>query len=95
VTSHNPDLDDLDRFKVYMGHYPSGASIQSLMHYGQVITSPTGDMPLYNWGTEALNYKHYNQTTPPNVEFSKISVHTAMFVGGDDPLADVTDATLT
>ena len=33
VTTHNPSLDDEDRFQVYMAHFPAGASVQSIVHY--------------------------------------------------------------
>ena len=33
--THDPKLDDPDRFQVYMGHFPSSASLQSLLHYAQ------------------------------------------------------------
>lgn len=33
--SHNPTLDDADRFGVYMGHEPNGASIKAILHYAQ------------------------------------------------------------
>ena len=34
-TSSDPSLDDDDRYSVYMGHEPNGASIQALLHYAQ------------------------------------------------------------
>ena len=89
VTSTDPTLDDKDRFQVYMGHFPSGASIQSMMHYAQLITKD--DMELYDWGSQNLNYVHYGQYTPPKVDFSKITVPTAMFVGFNDELGDPKD----
>jgi uncharacterized protein YfbU (UPF0304 family) len=33
VITTNSLLDDFDRFLVYMGHFPSGASTQSIYHY--------------------------------------------------------------
>lgn len=35
----DPSLDDSDRFQVYMGHFPAGASTQSIYHYAQNINS--------------------------------------------------------
>jgi pimeloyl-ACP methyl ester carboxylesterase len=35
VLTENPKYDDSDRFTVSMGHLPSGASTQSIAHYGQ------------------------------------------------------------
>ena len=33
LITHDPSLDDEDRFQVYMGHFPAGASVQSIVHY--------------------------------------------------------------
>jgi len=33
--THQPDLDDADRFAVYMGHEPNGASVKAILHYAQ------------------------------------------------------------
>ena len=33
--SKNPKLDDSDRFAVYMGHEPNGASVKAILHYAQ------------------------------------------------------------
>lgn len=48
-------------------------------------------MPLYDWGSEKLNQEKYGQPTPPHIDFSKINVPTALFVGSDDNLADPQD----
>lgn len=37
LITQNPKLDNTERFQVYMGHFPAGASVQSLMHYAQII----------------------------------------------------------
>lgn len=37
VITHDPKYDNTDRFQVYMGHYPCGASVQSMDHYAQMI----------------------------------------------------------
>lgn len=33
LITKNPLLDDPTRFNVYMGHFPAGASVQSLIHF--------------------------------------------------------------
>lgn len=48
LITQDPRLENKDRFNVYMGHFPTGASIQSLIHYAQMITTKT--WPLYDWG---------------------------------------------
>lgn len=33
----DPAADNLDRFQVYMGHFPNGTSVRALLHYAQDI----------------------------------------------------------
>jgi hypothetical protein len=87
----DPKLDDKERFQVYMGHFPAGASTQSIYHYAQSINSKK--MQLYDWGSDSKNTEKYGQKTPPLVNLRNIkNVPTAMFVGSEDDLGDVTDA---
>lgn len=91
LITQDPSLDDKDRFQVYMGHFPAGASVQSIVHYGQMISR--SDMVLYDWGSKQINHQKYGQDTPPEIDLGKIaSVPVAMFVGTQDDLGDVTDA---
>ena len=46
---------------------------------------------MYNFGSANENMKHYNQTSPPLYDISKISVPVALYYGQNDWLADVTD----
>jgi hypothetical protein len=57
LTSKDPSLDNTARFQVYMGHFPSGSSVQSLIHYAQLITEK--DFYLFDWGSKADNQKYY------------------------------------
>lgn len=95
VTTHDPKMDDSDRFGVYMGHFPQSTSTQGFYHYGQEVLNSNSDMPLYNWGSKKSNQLHYGQDHPPIVDFSKINVPLAMFVAHSDELGDVQDNQLT
>jgi hypothetical protein len=91
LITKDPTLDNKDRFQVYMGHFPSSASIQSLIHYAQLIKRD--DMRLYDWGSNAKNMEKYGQDTPPLVDLTSITeVPVAMFVGLEDDLGDPSDA---
>lgn len=72
-----------------MGHFPAGASVQSLMHYAQTIKYKK--YQLYDWG-EKRNLEKYHQKTPPEIDLTKIAnLPIAMFVGSADDLGDPTD----
>lgn len=89
IITHDTSLDDEDRFQVYMGHFPAGASVQSFWHYAQQINSH--NMQLFDWGAK-VNRQKYGQETPPIVNLNTIKdVPIAMFVGAEDDLGDETD----
>lgn len=73
-----------------MGHFPAGASTQSLLHYAQIIKNK--EFQLYDWG-EARNNEKYGQPTPPIIDLQKIkdTAPIAMFVGTADDLGNPTD----
>jgi pimeloyl-ACP methyl ester carboxylesterase len=46
---------------------------------------------MFEYGSPSENMKHYNQSTPPLYDISKIQVPTALYYGQNDWLADVND----
>jgi len=73
----------------YAGHCPAGTSSRNIIHWAQLLRSR--QLQKYDYGSPALNMKHYNATTPPQYEISDLSVPTALFAGGNDFLADPRD----
>jgi len=69
--------DDLDRFIVFIAHFPSGSSTRSFLHFAQSIR--------YD------NFASFEDMVP--YDFSKASkkIPIALLVGKDDRLATVTD----
>lgn len=65
----NPNLDNYERYDVLVGHDPAGTSVHNMKHWKQMLDS--GRFQAFDWGTAALNQKHYNQTSPPVWDFSK------------------------
>ena len=74
-----------------MGHFPAGASVQSLLHYAQIIKYKK--FQLFDWGSKKLNREHYHGSDePPQINLTEIAtVPIAMFVGNQDDLGDPTD----
>jgi len=77
------------RLPVLMAHEPSGTSTQNIVHWSQQVK--TDVFQAYDYGSPALNLKHYNTTTPPAYNPSLIQIPTALYYGGLDALADPTD----
>ena len=46
---------------------------------------------MYDYGSTAENMKHYNETTPPIYDITKVNVPTALYWAQNDYLADPTD----
>jgi len=81
-------VDDTDRYAVYMGHFPSGASIKCLLHFAQLTNSRK--FQRYDFG--AKNLAVYGQSEAPLFDLKNIKkVPIAMFIGTQDQLADPQD----
>jgi lysosomal acid lipase/cholesteryl ester hydrolase len=57
IADEDISLDNEDRLTVYMGHFPSGTSLNCLLHYGQIIDSDK--FQEYDYG-KSENQKRYN-----------------------------------
>ncbi|XP_062594628.1 gastric triacylglycerol lipase-like [Saccostrea cucullata] len=80
---------NISRIPVYVRDHPAGTSVQNIIHYSQAILS--GEFLMFDYGSAAENMKHYNQTTPPLYDVTKMETPVAIFSGGQDWLADPTD----
>ncbi|XP_070326702.1 lipase member N isoform X2 [Odocoileus virginianus] len=72
------------RMDVYMSHAPTGSSIQNILHIKQLYHSD--EFRAYDWGSEAENMHHYNQSHPPLYDLTAMKVPTAIWAGGNDIL---------
>jgi len=77
------------RLPVIMAHEPSGTSVQNIIHWSQAVNKDKFQM--FDYGSNAKNKLHYNQTTPPQYNPAGVMVPTALFYGDDDDLADPKD----
>eukprot|EP00069_Balaena_mysticetus_P014157 bmy_08489T0 len=55
----------------------------------RAVTS--GQFQAFNWGNPDQNMMHFHQLTPPLYNVSKMEVPTAVWSGGQDPVADLKD----
>ncbi|TKC46036.1 hypothetical protein EI555_013893 [Monodon monoceros] len=79
------------RMDVYMSHAPTGSSVQNILHIKQLYGSD--EFRAYDWGSEAENMHHYNQSRPPLYDLTAMKVPTAIWVGGSDVLVTPQDVT--
>ncbi|XP_036294388.1 lipase member N isoform X2 [Pipistrellus kuhlii] len=80
---------NMSRMDVYMSHSPTGSSIQNILHIKQLYRAD--EFRAYDWGSEAENMRHYNQSRPPVYDLTAMTVPTAIWVGGNDVLITIKD----
>ncbi|XP_020928913.1 lipase member N [Sus scrofa] len=80
---------NMSRMDVYMSHAPTGSSVQNILHIKQLYQSD--EFRAYDWGSEAENMRHYNQSRPPLYDLTAMEVPTAIWAGGNDVLVTPQD----
>jgi pimeloyl-ACP methyl ester carboxylesterase len=86
----NPEYDNIEKSKVFEGHFPHGASVRSVSHFGQIYNNQR--FAYFDYHDRAENIKRYGQPTPPEIPIEGISdVPIAMFVAEKDTIVDVKD----
>ncbi|XP_012628403.1 lipase member N [Microcebus murinus] len=86
---YNKKNMNMSRMDVYVSHAPSGSSMQNILHIKQLYRS--NEFRAYDWGSEAENMHHYNQSRPPLYDLSAMKVPTAIWAGGEDVLVTPQD----
>jgi len=84
-----PDLNET-RWPVYVSHFPSGTSVEDIVHWAQMVRN--GEFLFYDYGEDG-NRKHYNSSNPPLYHLQNMpkTLKIALFSGGRDDLADLKD----
>jgi len=89
VADANPDVDNLDKFDVFLKDFPAGSGYQNIVYYAQTIQS-VGEWLRYDFGG-ARNMDVYGSFYPPKIPIEQLSIPTALFIGEYDNLATVAD----
>jgi pimeloyl-ACP methyl ester carboxylesterase len=76
IADLNPKYDDMDRFIVFISHFPSGSSLKSVQHFSQSIRKK--------------NFAPYKSDSPYDLKNIK-NIPIGLFVGRQDLLATVLD----
>ena len=93
-----PQVSKIDNFprngyRQYIAN--SGASVNCLLHYSQLILAQIKNpdvFPKFDYGSAAANTKKYGQPTPPNYDLTLIKEKVRMWVGTGDTLATIPEA---
>ena len=80
---HN-DVDNLERFDVFLSNEPSGQSYRTFIYYFQM--SATNRTALYDYG-KVKNRQVYGSTEPPLIPFDDYDIPTVLLSGSLDNLA--------
>ncbi|XP_006831183.1 PREDICTED: lipase member K-like [Chrysochloris asiatica] len=80
---------NMSRLDVYLAQGSEGTSVQNMLHWAQAVNS--GRFQAFDWGNSNQNMMHFNQSTPPFYNVTKMEVPTAVWNGGQDIVADPKD----
>ncbi|VDN24162.1 unnamed protein product [Gongylonema pulchrum] len=77
------------RIPVYMSHLPAGTSMANVLHWAQMVNSKMTQM--YDYGSTSKNMKHYNSSSPPLYNLSRVNAPVYLYWSDKDWLADKQD----
>ncbi|XP_013172127.1 PREDICTED: lipase 3-like [Papilio xuthus] len=90
ITGRNEEQFNATMLPVIMGHYPAGAAVRQLVHYGQGIVDKEFCRYDHGW---MKNILRYGTTRPPRYNLGNIKIPTFLHYTYNDPLSQVEDVT--
>jgi len=72
------------RLPIYLAHTPAATSVQTTVHYAQLIQS--GNFRKFDYG-KTKNKLYYRQETPPSYDLNAVTTKVALFWSDNDWLA--------
>lgn len=82
---------DPETMKRLYAHFPAGTSVRLVSRFGQGLSSEY--FQKYDYGCAEENLAHYNRSTPPIYDVSKVTVPVVITYGENDRLAVKEDVT--
>ncbi|XP_069683472.1 lipase 3-like [Periplaneta americana] len=92
LTGYDPSELEKDELSLVLGHFPSGTSTKTVLHYAQEIYSPDGGFR--EWDTRIQIFRPFyvmHDGAPPSYELNKISVPVTLFYSDNDIFVGVED----
>ncbi|XP_014213551.1 lipase 3-like [Copidosoma floridanum] len=75
------DAIDINMMPKVLQHYPQGSSLETLLHYRQIMLS--GKFRQYDFGRDG-NYIRYKNATPPEYHLERITIPIILYYGMND-----------
>ncbi|KMQ93564.1 lipase 3-like protein [Lasius niger] len=88
IAGFGSDQLDKSMLPLIFGHFPAGAAIKQIVHYGQSIIS--GCFRKYDYGAK-MNLMLYGSTQPPKYNLERVKIPVAIFYGDNDFLTHYED----
>ncbi|XP_063217536.1 lipase 3-like [Bacillus rossius redtenbacheri] len=88
IEGSSPDNINKTQLVINFSHFPAGASIQTIAHYGQIMLS--GNFNEYDYGIEE-NRAFYEEGQPKAYRLHHVTIPVIMYCGGKDLLSDCED----
>ncbi|XP_039191871.1 lysosomal acid lipase/cholesteryl ester hydrolase-like isoform X1 [Crotalus tigris] len=88
--TYNATNLNMSRIDVYAAHYPDRTSVKTVLHWKQILD--TEMFRYFDYGNK--NQMIYKQNVPPSYQIKDMVVPTAVWSGGQDPIADPEDIKL-
>lgn len=87
ISGFNTRVDNVkENMDNFLKSNPSGASVQSIAHFGQLISAAKPTFAKYDWGTDK-NQELYGQATPMEYDVSNFHVPLIVVRGSADDLS--------
>nr|XP_029711294.1 lipase 1-like [Aedes albopictus] len=82
VVGANPRQLDPKTLRIFLGHFPAGAGVLQMQHYGQVFGD--GIFRRYDYGDDQKNLEMYGSTQVPRYNLSEVTAPVRIYYGYND-----------